>query len=42
VQTADRRMMWRGMFLFLIGLVTGMQECRFKTRAWRCLRIWRA
>jgi (hydroxyamino)benzene mutase len=30
VQTADRRMMWHGMFLFLIGLVTGLQERRFK------------
>ena len=30
VRTADRRMMWHGMFLFLIGLVTGMQERRFK------------
>jgi hydroxylaminobenzene mutase len=30
VRTADRRMMWHGMFLFLIGLVTGMHERRFK------------
>lgn len=30
MQSADRRMMWHGMFLFLIGLVTGMQERRFK------------
>jgi len=30
VRTADRRMMWHGMFLFLIGLVTGLQERRFK------------
>ena len=27
--TANRRMMWHGIFLFLIGLVTGMQERRF-------------
>ena len=32
MQTADRRMMWHGMFLFLIGLVTGLQERRFKNR----------
>ena len=25
-----RRLMWHGMFLFLIGLVTGTQERRFK------------
>jgi (hydroxyamino)benzene mutase len=30
MQSADRRMMWHGMFLFLIGLVTGLQERRFK------------
>ena len=30
MQTADRRMMWHGVFLFLIGLVTGTQERRFK------------
>jgi (hydroxyamino)benzene mutase len=29
MQTADRRLMWYGMFLFLIGLVTGTQERRF-------------
>jgi (hydroxyamino)benzene mutase len=27
--TADRRLMWHGMFLFLIGLVTGLNERRF-------------
>jgi hydroxylaminobenzene mutase len=27
--TADRRLMWHGAFLFLIGLVTGLQEQRF-------------
>jgi hydroxylaminobenzene mutase len=25
----DRRLMWHGMFLFLLGLVTGQQERRF-------------
>jgi (hydroxyamino)benzene mutase len=30
VQRADRRLMWHGVFLFLIGLVTGTQERRFK------------
>ena len=29
VQTADRRMMWHGVFLLLIGLVTGLQVERF-------------
>lgn len=29
-QPADRRLMWHGVFLFLIGLVTGVQERRFK------------
>ena len=29
MKTADRRMMWHGTFLFLIGLVTGLQERRF-------------
>ena len=29
MKTADRRMMWRGTFLFSIGLVTGLQERRF-------------
>ncbi|PEG38240.1 hydrogenase [Mycolicibacterium agri] len=29
MNTADRRMMWHGVFLFLIGLLTGMQERRF-------------
>jgi (hydroxyamino)benzene mutase len=28
-RTADRRLMWHGVFLFLIGLVTGTQERRF-------------
>jgi hypothetical protein len=23
VETADRRLMWHGMFLFLLGLITG-------------------
>ena len=30
MQSGDRRMMWHGAFLFLIGLVTGLQERRFK------------
>ncbi|GAA3075182.1 hydrogenase [Pseudonocardia yunnanensis] len=30
MQSGDRRMMWHGMFLFLIGLVTGLLERRFK------------
>jgi (hydroxyamino)benzene mutase len=30
VQGAGRRLMWHGVFLFLIGLVTGTQERRFK------------
>jgi hydroxylaminobenzene mutase len=29
MRTADRRLMWHGMFLFLLGLVTGQQERRF-------------
>ena len=29
MRTADRRLMWHGMFLFLFGLVTGQQERRF-------------
>jgi len=29
MRTADRRLMWHRMFLFLIGLVTGQQERRF-------------
>jgi hydroxylaminobenzene mutase len=29
MRTADRRLMWHGVFLFLIGLVTGTQERRF-------------
>ena len=29
MQTANRQMMWHGVLLFLIGLVTGMQERRF-------------
>jgi (hydroxyamino)benzene mutase len=30
MQSGDRRFMWHGMFLFLIGLVTGLLERRFK------------
>lgn len=30
MQDGDRRMMWHGMFLFLIGLVTGGLEQKFK------------
>jgi hydroxylaminobenzene mutase len=30
MRTGDRRLMWHGVFLFLIGLMTGMQERRFK------------
>jgi hydroxylaminobenzene mutase len=30
MQFGNRRMMWHGMFLFLIGLVTGLLERRFK------------
>jgi hydroxylaminobenzene mutase len=29
METADRRLIWHGVFLFLIGLVTGLQERRF-------------
>jgi (hydroxyamino)benzene mutase len=29
VRTLDRRLIWHGVFLFLIGLVTGTQERRF-------------
>ena len=29
MRTADRGLMWHGMFLFLIGLVTGLTERRF-------------
>jgi (hydroxyamino)benzene mutase len=29
---ADRRLMWHGMFLFLLGLVTGQQERRFTNK----------
>ena len=29
MQTANRRLMWYGVFLFLVGLVTGTQERRF-------------
>ena len=29
MRTADRRLMWHRMFLFLIGFVTGQQERRF-------------
>src|SRR3954468_14064438 len=29
MRTADRGLMWHGMFLFLIGLVTGLNERRF-------------
>jgi (hydroxyamino)benzene mutase len=29
VRTADRRLIWHGVFLFLLGLVTGTQERRF-------------
>jgi (hydroxyamino)benzene mutase len=29
-RTSGRRIMWHGVFLFLIGLVTGTQERRFK------------
>jgi hydroxylaminobenzene mutase len=29
MQTANRRLMWHGMFLFLLGLLTGFAEPRF-------------
>ena len=29
MQTAHRRLMWHGMFLFLIGLITGFAEGHF-------------
>jgi hydroxylaminobenzene mutase len=29
MRTADRRLIWHGMSLFLLGLVTGLQERRF-------------
>jgi len=29
VETANRRLMWHGMFLFLLGLITGALEQRF-------------
>lgn len=29
MRIADRGLMWHGMFLFLIGLVTGVNERRF-------------
>lgn len=30
MEIGDRRMMWHGMFLFLLGLLTGLFEQRFK------------
>ena len=42
MRRADRGLMWHGMFLFLIGLVTGLNERRFTICAWRFPRIWRA
>lgn len=30
VQIGDRRIMWHGLFLFLLGLLTGTQQQRFK------------
>src|SRR4051812_44262423 len=32
MRTADCRLMWHGMFLFLFGLVTGQQEKRFTNK----------
>jgi hydroxylaminobenzene mutase len=32
MRTADCRLMWHGMFLFLFGLVTGQQERRFTNK----------
>jgi (hydroxyamino)benzene mutase len=29
MKSDDRRLMWHGMFLFLLGLVTGLLEQRF-------------
>lgn len=29
MKSNDRRLMWHGMFLFLLGLVTGLLEQRF-------------
>jgi hydroxylaminobenzene mutase len=30
MKPVDRKLMWHGVFLFLIGLITGLQERRFK------------
>ena len=42
MQTGDRRMMRHGVFLFLIGLVTGLQERRFKNMRMALSAHWRA
>ena len=39
MKSDDRRLMWHGMFLFLLGLVTGLLEQRFTNGGSR--RTWR-
>jgi hydroxylaminobenzene mutase len=38
MRTADRGLIWHGMFLFLIGLLTGLNERRFTKYARGALR----
>jgi len=33
MNASDRRLMWHGMFLFLLGLITGLVEQRFTNMA---------
>jgi hydroxylaminobenzene mutase len=41
MKTQKRRLMWHGMLLFLLGLITGLLEQRFTNCAWRLPHTWR-
>jgi hypothetical protein len=42
METSNRRLMWHGMFLFLLGLFTGFAEHSSRMSAWGSRRIWKA
>jgi len=41
METSNRRLMWYGMFLFLLGLLTGLPETHFINIRMGASRTWR-
>jgi len=42
MEDSRRKLIWHGMFLFLLGLLTGFVETKFANRGWGWQRTWKA